>query len=134
MAEVLLKQQQPQLNVFSSGIGNHPGRPADPFAIELMSEKKNLDLSNHCSQHINPTLVTASDLILTMEKKHIDIIHSKYPESRGKVYLIGKWLDNQEVPDPYRKEKKAFISAFDLIEAGLEAWQKKIWDNNLIKI
>ena len=127
MAEALLKHQQPQLSVFSSGIGALVGKPADPLSIELMSEKYSIDLSDHCSQQINSVLVTASDLILTMEQKHIDVIHSKFPEARGKVHLVGKWTDNQEIPDPYKKDKEAFIAALELIESGLEAWQNKIW-------
>ncbi len=88
---------------------------------------KRIDLKNHCAQQISSVLVSSSDLILTMEKKHIDIIQSKYPESRGKVHLIGKWIDNKEVPDPYKKNKKAFIEAEKIIEEGLTAWQEKLW-------
>lgn len=126
MAEVLLKHKQPQLNVFSSGLGALVGKPADPKSIALMSEKM-IDLDKHCAQQINTVLVSASDLILTMEQKHVDAIQSKYPESRGKVHLIGKWNDNQEVPDPYKKGDDAFISALSLIEFGLESWQQKLW-------
>lgn len=126
MAEALLQDQQPQLNVLSSGIGALVGKPADPMAQELMSEK-GINLGNHSAQQINSVLVSASDLILTMEQKHINAIQSKFPESRGKVHLIGKWSDNQEVPDPYKKNKEAFISALSLIEAGLNDWQKKLW-------
>ncbi len=126
IAEVLLKHQQPQLNVYSSGLGALVGKPADPFSVELMAEK-NIDLSNHCAQQINSVLVSASDLILTMEQKHIEAIRSQFPEARGKVFLIGKWLDNQEIPDPYKKDKAAFASAASLIESGLNAWQKKLW-------
>jgi protein-tyrosine phosphatase len=126
MAEVLLKHQQPQLKVFSSGIGALVGKPADPISVELM-EEKGIDLSQHCAQQINSVLVSASDLILTMEQKHVEAIQSKYPEARGKVHLIGKWIDNQEVPDPYKKNKQAFESALALIESGLDAWQQKLW-------
>ena len=125
IAEVLLKHQQPQLNVFSSGLSALVGKPADPCSIELMKEK-NIDLNQHCAQQINSVLVSSSDLILTMEQKHVEIIHSKFPEARGKVHLIGKWNDNQEVPDPYKKDKAAFESAALLIESGLAAWQKKL--------
>jgi protein-tyrosine-phosphatase len=41
--------------------------------------------------------------------------------------LICKWSDNQEIPDPYRKNVEAFASASALIESGLDAWQQKIW-------
>lgn len=126
IAEVLLQHQQPQLNVFSSGLGALVGKPADPSSVELMTEK-GIDLNNHCAQQINSVLVAASDLILTMEQKHVDAIQSQFPESRGKVHLIGKWADGQEIPDPYKKDKEAFSSAASLIESGLAAWQKKLW-------
>lgn len=126
IAEVLLQHQQPQLKVFSSGIGALVGRPADPYSVELMQEK-GIDLTDHCAQQINSVLVSASDLILTMEQGHVDAIMSKYPESRGKVHLIGKWSDNIEIPDPYKKDRAAFESASSVIESGLVAWQNKLW-------
>jgi protein-tyrosine phosphatase len=125
MAEVLLKHQAPHINVFSSGIGALVGYPADPISIELMKQKK-IDLENHCAQQINSVLVSASDLILTMEKRHVDAIQAQFPESRGKVHLIGKWENNQEIPDPYRKGTDAFESALSLIDSGLNAWQEKL--------
>ena len=126
MAEVILQKNKPELKVYSSGLSALVGKPADIKSIELMSEK-NIDLKHHCAQQINSVLVSSSDLILTMEKKHIDIIQSKFPESRGKVHLIGKWIDNKEVPDPYKKNKDAFIEAELIIESGLTAWQEKMW-------
>lgn len=126
IAEVLLKHQQPQLNVFSSGISALVGKPADPLSVELMREK-NINLEDHCAQQINSVLVSASDLILTMETKHINVIQSMFPEARGKVHLIGKWTNSQEVPDPYKKDKKAFTLAMNLIDSDLNAWQEKLW-------
>jgi protein-tyrosine phosphatase len=126
IAEVYLKHHQPQLNVFSSGLGALVGKPADPKSIDLMTAQ-NIDLTKHCAQQINSVLVSASDLILTMEQKHIDAIQAKFPEARGKVHLICKWDDNQEIPDPYKKDEAAFASASALIESGLDAWQKKLW-------
>ena len=126
IAEVLLQHQQPQLNVFSSGIGALVGKPADPKSVALMSAK-NIELNNHCAQQINTVLVSAADLILVMEQGHIDAVQSKFPEARGKVHLIGKWNDNQQIPDPYKKDNDAFISAAAMIESGLNDWQKKLW-------
>ena len=126
IAEVYLQHHQPQLNVYSSGLGALVGKPADPKSVELMSAK-DIDLTKHCAQQINSVLVAKADLILTMEKKHIDAIQSKFPEARGKVHLICKWDDNQEIPDPYKKNSEAFSSASNLIETGLDAWQEKLW-------
>jgi len=127
IAEVYLKYRQPELNVFSSGIGALVGKPADPFSVELMQEK-NIDLSKHVAQQINSMLVSNSDLILTMEQRHIEAIQNKFPEARGKVHLIGKWSDNQEIPDPYKKDREEFVSASALIEFGIDAWCSKLWN------
>lgn len=125
IAEALLKHHQPHLNVFSSGLSALVGKPADPKAIELM-ENKRIDLKQHRAQQINSVLVTAADLILTMERKHVEVIQLKFPEARGKVHLLGKWNDNQEIPDPYKKDIAAFESATFLIESNVEAWQQKL--------
>lgn len=126
VAEVLLQSKQPQLKVFSSGLGALVGKPADKHSIDLMA-LKNIDLNNHCAQQINSVLVSVADLILVMEQGHIDAIQSQFPESRGKVHLIGKWIGNKKVPDPYKKDRDAFISAVELIEEGLDGWQEKLW-------
>ena len=125
IGEVLLKDYKPELNVFSSGLGALVGKPADPKSVELMRQK-NINLDDHCAQQINSVLVSSSDLILTMEKKHVSAIQAQFPESRGKVHLIGKWENDQEIPDPYKKGDEAFVLASSLIESGLQAWQKKL--------
>ena len=126
IAEVYLQHFQPQLNVFSSGLDALVGKPADPISVQLMSER-DIDLSKHCAQQINSVLVSAADLILVMEKSHIHAVQSKFPAARGKVHLICKWNDNQEIPDPYKKDKNAFKFSAKLIENGLNAWQEKVW-------
>ena len=125
MAEILLKQYNPNLNIFSSGLGALVGKQADPISVNLM-QKKDLNLEHHRAQQINSVLISASNLILTMEKKHINAIQAQFPESRGKVHLIGKWNNNQEIPDPYKKSQDAFLLALSLIESGLKNWQEKL--------
>ena len=126
IAEVYLKHLQPDLNVYSSGLGALVGKPADPTSVQLM-QAKNIDLSKHTAQQINSVLVSNADLILAMEQKHVDVIQNKYPESRGKVHLITKWTNNQTIPDPYKKNQDAFKIASNMIESGLDAWQSKLW-------
>jgi len=38
-----------------------------------------------------------------MEQRHVDAIQNKFPESRGKIHLIGEWNNNQEISDQYKK-------------------------------
>lgn len=125
MAEVLLQDYKPDINVISSGVGALVGKPADPIAVQLMTAK-GINLENHCAQQINSLLVSKVDLILTMENKHMDIIRSSYPAARGKVYLIGKWEGDTEIMDPYKRGVDAFEEALLGIDSGLKAWLNKL--------
>ena len=126
MAEAILQHDRPELKVYSSGLGALSGKPADPNTLKILSENNiNLD---HIAQQINSVLVKNADIILTMEDKHVQSIVSQYPESRGKVHLIGKWQNNKQVPDPYKKDIKAFQESYCLINEGLKAWHEKLWD------
>lgn len=125
MAEALLQDSRPGLNVYSSGIGALAGKPADPIATQLMADK-GIDLSKHVAQQINSLLVTKADLILVMENSHINSIRSNYPAARGKVYLIGKWENDMQIADPYKRGEKAFENAMSDIETGLNAWLNKL--------
>ncbi len=70
IAEVYLKHIQPELNVYSSGLGALVGKLADPASVSLMKAKK-IGLGNHSAQQINSVLVSGADLILAMESSHV---------------------------------------------------------------
>jgi protein-tyrosine-phosphatase len=82
MAEGLLKRMAQEnripLEVQSAGLAAFAGVPATPEAIEACREK-GVDISSHLSQPLNKTLVTESDLILTMTGKHKEMIVKKMP-------------------------------------------------------
>jgi protein-tyrosine phosphatase len=59
-----------------------------------------------------------------MQQAHLQDLHAKYPQVRGKVFLLGKWIDNAEISDPYRKSDEAFIHVYHLIERACHAWLK----------
>ena len=62
------------------------------------------------------------DLILAMENSHIQHIRQIAPEVHGKTFLIGKWQDNLEIPDPYRQSKPAFEHVHNLLTKSVESW------------
>jgi len=49
---------------------------------------------------------------------------TRYPQARGKTFLLGKWLGDKEVPDPYRQSREAFEHVYELIDSACSAWQK----------
>ena len=83
-------------------------------------------LDGHQAQQVTSELCRDYDLILVMEKGHIDAVTRIAPEARGKTMLFGQWIGQQDIPDPYRQSKEAFDHAYELIEKAADAWAKKI--------
>ncbi|AWF33912.1 low molecular weight protein-tyrosine-phosphatase etp [Klebsiella oxytoca] len=40
--------------------------------------------------------------------------------------LFGQWLNQREIPDPYRKSDEAFASVYELIEQAGLLWAEKL--------
>ena len=120
-----LKQKVPNLSVTSAGIAALVGQPADPISQELMQEK-GLDISAHRARQATPEILLKAELILTMEARHQQLIEAILPSARGKVHRLGKW-SGFDIPDPYKRPRKAFEQALVLIEQGILDWQRKLW-------
>ena len=129
MAEVLLQNrladQYKNIQIASAGLGALAGHGADVTAQYLMN-KMDIDLSEHKAQQLNTQLISEYDLILVMEKGHINAVHNIAPSSKGKVHLLGKWSDF-EIPDPYKQPQREFELALELIERGIDEWIDKFW-------
>lgn len=127
--ERLLQQLLPEKHIASAGIGAEKsrlvGKPADSMAVEVAAEH-NVDLNGHCAQQLTSELCAQYDLILVMEKGHIEALTHIAPEARGKVMLFGQWIGKQNIPDPYRQSKEAFDFAFELIAQAAQTWAKKL--------
>ena len=125
MAEVLLAHRLGEgFTVASAGIGALVGAPADPEAIALMNER-GLDLSAHRARQLDSVLVRNYELLLVMEEGQAAWIHERFPLARGRVFRLGHWR-NEEVPDPYRRGREAFVQALEAIERGIEDWYERL--------
>lgn len=40
--------------------------------------------------------------------------------------LFGHWLNNKEIPDPYRKSDEAFESVYQLIDQASQLWAARL--------
>lgn len=125
VAEALLKQglEGSGKKISSAGISAMVGEPADPSSIELMAAK-GVDLNNHVARQLDRSMIGQAELILVMEQSHIEAITKIAPEARGKTMLLGKWNNNAEIPDPYKKSTEAFAYSIKLIEQGVTSWLK----------
>ncbi|MDC9819010.1 protein tyrosine phosphatase [Pectobacterium polonicum] len=119
--ERLLKQALPAKKIASAGLGALVGKPADGMATEVASDH-HLSLEGHEAQQLTSTLCRQYDLILVMEKGHIDGVSRVAPEVRGKTMLFGHWLNQQEIADPYRKSREAFEFVYSQLEQSAQKW------------
>ncbi len=127
--ERLLKRKLPDKYIDSAGLGAEKsglvGKPADRMALEVASEQ-GIDLESHKAQQINSAMCAQYDLILVMEKGHIEALTQIAPEARGKTMLFGEWIGKKDIPDPYRQSREAFDFAYQLIEQAADAWVTKL--------
>jgi protein-tyrosine phosphatase len=124
-AEYILKRhiKDQEITVSSAGLDALQGKPADESAqkIALMH---GVDMSPHIAQQVNSKIIYENDVILVMQQGHLEDLYARYPEVRGKAFLLGKWIDNAEISDPYRKSDEAFVHVYNLIERACHAWLK----------
>ena len=120
MAEGLFKQAAPDRNVYSAGLEALVGHSADPCAIECM-EELGVDISSHVAQRLDADMLMRADLVFAMTTHQVGLIEERWQFSKGRVFRLCHWSD-QNIADPYMKEKSAFILAKDQIEQGVSEW------------
>ena len=124
-AEYVLKSKLAGKNVAvsSAGLTALEGKPADAQAQQIASAH-NIDMSEHQGRQITSNLVANNSVILVMEQRHVNDLCARYPQARGKTFLLGKWIGDKEIPDPYRQSQEAFEHVYALIDSACSAWQK----------
>ncbi|AYM89670.1 protein tyrosine phosphatase [Serratia sp. 3ACOL1] len=123
--ERLLKKALPNKKVGSAGIGALVDKPADGMATEVASQHA-LSLEGHQARQLTSSMCREYDLILVMEKKHIDAVCRIAPEVRGKTMLFGHWVEQQEIADPYRQSREAFEFIYRLLDESAQKWAKAL--------
>ncbi len=121
MAEKILEKLCPEKKIASAGLKALVGHPADMDA-NMVAKKSGLTLDGHVARQITPRMCVEFDLILVMERAHLDAVSRLAPEVRGKTMLFGHWLNELEIPDPYRRSKEMFCQVYYLLNAAAEKW------------
>lgn len=128
-AEYLMRKQLAEkgrnINVASAGVSALVDKPADATATKMAADIS-VDLRPHKARQLTASMAAEYDLILVMEQGHIKAVESIAPTSRGKVHLLGRWHQNIEIPDPYRRGDAAFEHALSLIRLTVNDWVAKL--------
>ena len=128
MADILLNRRLSQVNpattIESAGTAAMLGHPADAPA-QLLMQSRGLDLSAHRASQVSLVATRWADLILVMQKHHLDSIVALDPTARGKTFLLGHWTDG-EIPDPYQRDDDVYAQVLALIDDAVDSWVSRI--------
>ncbi|HBS2498094.1 TPA: protein tyrosine phosphatase, partial [Klebsiella pneumoniae] len=125
IGERYLQKLLPNKRIESAGTSALIDHEADNSAIKVAAEH-GISLAGHKGRQYTSSLGRQYDLILVMEKYHLEKIGQISPEARGKTMLFGHWLNQRDIPDPYRKSDEAFKSVLQLIEEAGQLWVRKL--------
>jgi protein-tyrosine phosphatase len=122
-AEYLLRRRLAgrDVQVTSAGLGALVGRPIEGHAMALLQEH-GIDATPHRARQLDAEMLRDAELVLGMERRHLAAAARLAPQASGKLFLLGKWLEFDNVPDPYRQPRQAFEDVYDLIERGVGSW------------
>ncbi|PGS52724.1 low molecular weight protein arginine phosphatase [Bacillus sp. AFS041924] len=102
MAEALLRHHGNELyQVQSAGVFAMSGEPASQNAI-LALKNKGIE-TNHSSQQVNEELLEWSSNVLSMTSSHKQMLVSKFPQYKEKIFTFYEYLNGQskDISDPY---------------------------------
>lgn len=124
-AERLLVKYAPEKTISSAGIYALVGKAADAQAC-LVAEQNGISLAGHVARQLSPELCAENDLILVMEKGHIEEVVRLCPSARSKIMLLTQWTDRKDVADPYRKSPEFFAHTYHILDAAAQSWGDKL--------
>lgn len=84
------------------------------------------DVSSHIARQATQTLLTSMDLILALDRTHVDWITARFPHLQGRTHKLGRWQNNVDIADPFRKPREAFEQAYSHISSNVDEWLKRI--------
>lgn len=122
-AACLLRHHLPEraAGIGSAGLVALAEQPIDPMAGEVLTAH-GLVAPGHRARRVTRELLQASDLVLAMEKSHLARLRADAPEATGKIFLLDKWVDSRDVPDPYGRPREVFERVYAMIDQGVRAW------------
>ena len=111
--------------VSSAGIQALVNQPADGLAQEI-AQTHGLDLSPHLGRQVEKSVLEEHELVLVMEDHHRDYIRSRFPQVSGKVFLLGKWEEEMQISDPYKKSPDFFKEVYSQIDRSVAHWVNRM--------
>ena len=103
--------------VLSAGTMQMSGMPASTEAVAAC-QRKGVDIRDHASQRLTPSLIEASDFIFAMTRSHAEQVTFLAPDAGSKCSLLA---GDREIPDPIGRPQEYFDNCANIIEAAVKA-------------
>lgn len=117
------------IEVATAGLHNVAGRPADAAAIGV-AMRFGVDLSAHASRVLDRSLVAWADVILAMDASNLRLTYKRFPESRGKTFLLGALSGSSawgvEIQDPWGRGANSIAAVFEQIAAAIGGVMERV--------
>lgn len=97
LAEALLKEKRPDLEVKSAGVNALPGMNASEGTIEVLAEK-GVSLK-HVSSQVDQELLNWADLVLTLTESHKTTLIKQFPAFVDKIHTLKEYAFGEEVEE-----------------------------------
>lgn len=131
MAEALLKkmieEKFPDLHdgikISSAGAAAINDAPPTYEAYDVM-KKRSIDIDGHKARLVNREIINEADIIFAMTQRHYDELISRFPESKGKIFILKEYADagimEKNVADPIGEPEEVYENCARTIEESLE--------------
>lgn len=119
--ERLLKKYLLNKEISSAGLRALVDQPAEASSVDVANQH-GISLAGHQGKQLTAAMCREYDLILVMEKGHINAVCRLVPEARGKTMLFGHWHERREITDPYHQSREAFEFVFRLLNESAQKW------------
>lgn len=123
MAEFVLRKQLAGrgVTVESAGIAATKGARIDPVALAVLAAH-GIDADSHAARRLDQPMLDAADLVLVMERSHLEFIRARFPSATGKTFLLGRWQGEFEMPDPLGRPRETFERLYRAIGRATHRW------------
>lgn len=118
-------QQRTNKIISSAGLVALVGHDMDETAREI-AQQHNLQCPTHSATKLTREIARQVDLILVMEQRQKDRIAELAPEASGKTLLLGRWLNNIEIPDPFKRSPEVYEHVYNLMDNAVNEWVKRL--------
>ena len=110
-----------RFTVSSAGLGAVIDHAIDPNMQRCLADAGITELT-HKARQFTTEMAQRADLIMVMEKTHVDQIAQTASHVHGKTMLLGRWMEDAEVPDPYRRDAAFFTQVYQAIDRYVDEW------------